>query len=120
LFDTYTILVRALLARASVLLLFIFFFLLNHLYYLSLRQVEQTGKRGLKSIGYGIAIGIFRYGVSMDYVRWGYSDPKKPKNVENFIGQHEKVSRAAKSRANKGKRKHCCSSGIIALQDSFY
>jgi hypothetical protein len=49
-------------------------------------------------------------------LRW----PKNPKNVENFIGQHEKLSRAAKRRAFQGKQKHCGPSGVMALQDSFY
>jgi hypothetical protein len=50
-------------------------------------------------------------------LQWGCDGSKIPKTVENFIGQHEKLHAANMSAC---KAKHSCSSGAVALQDSFY
>jgi hypothetical protein len=45
---------------------------------------------------------------------WG---PKNHKNVENFIGRYDKLSRAIKVDLRE---KHCGSSEVIGPQDGFY
>lgn len=43
-----------------------------------------------------------------------------PKNVEKFIGQHDKLSRAAKREPAAENENIVVHQGVIALQNSFY
>jgi hypothetical protein len=62
-------------------------------------------KHGLQLIGYGTTIEIFPHGGFHRLCTMGLRWPQNPKDDENFIGQLEKLSRAATTRACKGKRK---------------
>jgi hypothetical protein len=56
-------------------------------------------------------------GIFTDHVRWGSGGSKTSKNVENFVGPYDKLSRAAKGGVSKG---NCGSSVVVGLQDCFY
>jgi hypothetical protein len=49
-------------------------------------------------------------------LRW----PRKPQNVENFIGRYDKLSRAAKGEVSRENKNIVVHQGVIGLQDSFY